>query len=154
MFWAAHMHYGTCCDLFKTSADRCFGHTSHIMEHDVICSKRLPAGVLGTPSTPGTQWNMLQHAQNVCLQVFWTFSVITTDQKRIKKRNGVNEVGLSFGVNTKTSAGRWFWINPKPIFWSIFSSKIGAVSERFLYNETCCNMLKTSACRCFEHFLL
>ena len=120
MFWTHQSHYRTCCNMLKTSATRCFGHTSHIMEHDVICSKRLPAGVLGTPSTPGTQWNMLQHAQNVCLQVFWTFFVI----KAVQKRNGVNEVGLSFGVNTNTSACSWFWANPKPIFLTIFNSKI------------------------------
>ena len=56
VFWAAHMHHGTCCNLSKTSAGRCFGHTRRIMKHAVTCSKRLPAGVLGTP---GTLRNML-----------------------------------------------------------------------------------------------
>ena len=62
-------------------------------------------------------------------QTFWAFLFTKTDQKR----NGVNEMGLSFGVNAKTSAWRWFWANPKPFFWSIFSSKIGAVFDWFLY---------------------
>ena len=78
VFGAAHMHHGTCRNLPKTSAGRCFGHTRrimkhavtcsktsacrcfghtrHIMKHAVTCSKRLPAGVLGTP---GTLRNML-----------------------------------------------------------------------------------------------
>ena len=41
--------------------------------------------------------------------------------KTDQKRNGVNEMGLSFGVNTKTSACRWFWANLKPIFLSFLS---------------------------------
>ena len=95
VFWTHQAHYETCCNMLKTSAGRCFGHTrntSNIMKHAVTCSKRLPAGVLN---------------------IF----VIKTDHRRIQ----VNELRLSFKVNTKTSACRWFWANLKPIFLSFLS---------------------------------
>ena len=51
VFWTHQAHYETCCNLLKTSACKCFGHTRHNMNHAVTCSKRLPAGVLDTPGT-------------------------------------------------------------------------------------------------------
>ena len=88
-FWTQQAHTTTCCNLLKTSAGRCFGHTRHMLQHAVTCAKRLPTGVLDTTRT---YYNMLQLAQNVCRQVFWTQHAHTTTCCNLRK----------------TSAGRCF----------------------------------------------
>ena len=56
VFWTHQVHYGTCCNLLKTSAGKYFGYAMYIMKHVATCSKRLPVGIL---VTPGILWNML-----------------------------------------------------------------------------------------------
>ena len=127
VFWTHQAHYETCCNMLKTSAGRCFGHTrntSNIMKHAVTCSKRLPAGVLN---------------------IF----VIKTDHRRIQ----VNELRLSFKVNTKASACRWFCANLKPVFLSFSSWFLIVFLIEFLHQKNFSRIKvnsKTCACRRFE----
>ena len=162
MFWTHQSHYGTCCNLLKTSAGRCFGHTNHIMEHDVTCSKRLPAGVLDTPVT---LWNMLQHVQNVCRQVFWAHQSNYGTCRNMLKTSAGRCFGHTSHImeHAATCSKRLSAdvLDTPVTLWNMLQHDQNVCRQVFwvhqahpAHNETCCNMLKTSACRCFEHFLL